>query len=77
MEKEDRSDLFDIKFLRDELLYYARDENQFLRRRRTFVVAFFPDLVQARFKDVELPCQRIVLLLALVVTAVPASCPNG
>jgi hypothetical protein len=70
MEKEDRPDLFDIKFLRDELLYYARDENQFLRRRRTFVFAFFPDLVHARFKDVELPCQRIVLLLALVVTVV-------
>jgi hypothetical protein len=69
MEKEDRPDLFDIKFLRDELLYYARDENQFLRRRRTFIFAFFPDLVQARFKDVDLPCQRIVLLLALVVTA--------
>src|SRR5262249_8635385 len=37
MEKEERPDLFDIKFLRDELLYYSRDENQFLRRRRTFV----------------------------------------
>src|SRR5262249_52978868 len=65
-----RPDLFDIKFLRDELLYYSRDDNQFLRRRRTFVFALFPDLVQARFKDAELPCQRIVLLLALLVVAV-------
>jgi hypothetical protein len=70
MEKEERPDLFDIKFLRDELLYYARDENQFLRRRRSFVFVFFPDLVQARFKDIELPCQRIVLLLALAVIAI-------
>jgi hypothetical protein len=70
MEKKDRPDLFDIKFLRDELLYYSRDDNQFLRRRRTFVFAVFPDLVQARFKDAELPCQRIVLLLALLVVAV-------
>ncbi len=27
MERDERPDLFDIKFLRDELLYYARDEN--------------------------------------------------
>src|SRR5690606_18790481 len=33
MEPEgDRPDMFDIKFLRDELLYYSRDENQFFRR---------------------------------------------
>ncbi len=70
MEPAERPDLFDVKFLRDELLYYARDENQFLRRRRTFVLALFPDLVRARFKDAELPCQRIVLLLALLLTAV-------
>jgi hypothetical protein len=70
MEKDDRPDLFDIKYLRDELLYYARDENQFLRRRRTFVFALFPDLTEARYKDAELPWQRIVLLLALLVVAV-------
>src|SRR5262249_28731274 len=49
MEPDDRPDLFDIKYVRDELLYYARDENQFLRRRRTFIFALYPDLVQARF----------------------------
>jgi hypothetical protein len=70
METSDRPDLFDIKFLRDELLYYARDENQFLRRRRTFVFVFQPDLVASRFKDAELPYQRGVLLLALVAVAV-------
>lgn len=70
MEKDNRPDLFDIKFLRDELLYYARDENEFLRRRRTFVVALQPDLVDARVKDAELPYQRGVLLLAWIVVAV-------
>jgi hypothetical protein len=70
MERDERPDLFDVKYLRDELLYYARDENQFLRRRRTFVFALYPDLAQARFKDAELPWQRIVLLLALLVVAV-------
>jgi hypothetical protein len=70
MEEHERPDLFDVKYLRDELLYYARDENQFLRRRRTFVFALAPDLVQARFKDAELRWQRIVLVLALLAVAV-------
>ncbi len=75
MEKDERPDLFDIKFVRDELLYYSRDENQFLRRRRTFVFVLSPDLVETRYmsgKDVEvkLPYQRGVLLLALLQVAV-------
>jgi hypothetical protein len=70
METDERPDLFDIKFLRDELLYYARDENHFLRRRRTFVFALYPDLVHARFKDAALPWQRMILVLALLVVAV-------
>jgi hypothetical protein len=65
-----RPDLFDIKFVRDELLYYSRDENQFLRRRRNFVFVLSPDLARARFKDVDLPTQRIVLTLAVLVVAV-------
>jgi hypothetical protein len=70
METDERPDLFDIKFLRDELLYYSRDENQFLRRRRGFVFALYPDLAGARYKDPGLPYQRGVLLLALLVMAV-------
>jgi hypothetical protein len=70
MEPGERPDLFDIKFVRDELLYYARDENQFFRRRRTFVFALFPDLALARVKDVELPRQRVVLALGLLVALV-------
>ena len=65
--EDDRPDLFDIKFVRDELLYYSRDENQFLRRRRSFVFALHADLAQARFKDAELPWQRIVTLLGLIL----------
>jgi hypothetical protein len=70
MEKDDRPDMFDIKFLRDELLYYSRDENQFLRRRRTFVFVMQPDLSHTRFKDSELTYQRGVLMLALIFMAV-------
>lgn len=70
MEPGERPDLFDVKFVRGELLYYCRDENQFLRRRQTFVFALWPDLVEARFKDAALPYQRIVMVLALLVAAV-------
>jgi hypothetical protein len=66
----DGPDLFDIKFVRDELLYYSRDENQFLRRRRAYVFALSADLATTRFKDPELPFQRGVLLLGLIVVAV-------
>jgi hypothetical protein len=70
MEPGERPDLFDIKFLRDELLYYSRDENNFLRRRRTFVLALFPDLLLSRFKDAALPWQRIILLLAALAALI-------
>ena len=63
-------DLFDMKFVRDELFYYSRDENQFLRRRRAFVFVLFPDLIASRFKDAELPCQRIVLVQSTVLALV-------
>jgi hypothetical protein len=67
---ESRPDLFDVKYLRDELYYYSRDENQFLRRRRTFLFCLYPDLARTRFKDPDLPAQRIVLILGLLLTAV-------
>ena len=37
---------------------------------RSFVFCLFPDLVRARFKDPDLPAQRIVLVLGLLLTAV-------
>lgn len=63
-------DLFDLKFVRDELFYYSRDENQFLRRRRAFVFAFAPDLVAARYKHLGLDVLPIVMPLAMVLTLV-------
>lgn len=66
----ERPDMFDVKFVRDELFYYSRDENQFLRRRRVFAFVFDPGLTAARFKDADLPAQRIVMMQALVLTLV-------
>ncbi|MFO0876000.1 MAG: hypothetical protein U0840_01400 [Gemmataceae bacterium] len=65
-ETGDHPDLFDTLYLMDELLYYSRDENQFLRRRRTFVIVLCPDLIDARQKDPQLPYQRILLILGLL-----------
>lgn len=67
LERGERPDLFDIKFVRDELLYYSRDENQFLRRRTTLLIVLSADLVTARAKDPSLPYQRIVLTLGLLL----------
>lgn len=72
MEPEERPDLFDVKFVRDELYYYSRDENEFLRRRRAFVAVFDPSLTAARFKDPSLPTQRIVFVQAVIVAVVTA-----
>ncbi len=70
MDPSDRPDLFDIKYARNELLYYSRDENQFLRRRLAFAFVLDADLIAARFKDPQLPVQRMILLLASLVVAV-------
>ena len=70
IDKGIRPDLFDIKFARGELLYYSRDENQFLRRRLTFVFTLYPDLVAARFKDSQLQWQRIILVMAILFVIV-------
>jgi hypothetical protein len=70
MEPEERPDLFDVKFVRDELFFYSRDENQFLRRRRVFAFIFDPSLISARFKDATLPCQRIVMVQSLVLALI-------
>jgi hypothetical protein len=69
-DKAEHPDLFDTLYLMDELLYYSRDENQFLRRRRTFVLALAADLVETRFKDFELDYQRGVMLLGLLYVLV-------
>jgi hypothetical protein len=67
---EEKPDLFEIKYLRNELLYYSRDENLIARRRKVFVFLFSPDLVCLRFKDPELPYERMILLLACIVLAI-------
>jgi hypothetical protein len=63
-------DLFSMKYVRDELFYYTRDENQFLRPRKTLAIRFDASLVESRVKDTQSPVQRIVLSLSSVVVLV-------
>jgi hypothetical protein len=63
-------DLFSMKYVRDELFYYTRDENQFLRPRKTLAILFDGSLVESRVKDAQAPVQRIVLVLSAVVVLV-------
>ena len=60
-------DLFDMRYVEGELLYYTRDEAIFVRRRRQVVLVLSPDLVRARVKDRGAPFQRIVIVLGLVL----------
>jgi hypothetical protein len=60
-------DLFDMRYVEGELLYYTRDEAIFVRRRRLVILALAPDLVRSRVKDRHLPWQRIVLVLGVVL----------
>lgn len=70
IDDHERPDLFDVKFVRDELLYYSRDENQFLRRRVCFIFVLDASLEMARVKDTGFFWQRIIYILATIVVAV-------
>jgi hypothetical protein len=63
-------DLFDVRYVEGELLYYTRDESLFVRRRRVVTFALLPGLVEARVKDAGLRWQRGVLVLGLVLSLV-------
>jgi len=61
-------DLFDVRFVEGELLYYTRDESPLLERRRQLVV-LIDEVERLRHKLRELPSQTIVLVEAVVLQA--------
>lgn len=65
-----RPDLFDIRFVESELLYYARDESVAVRKRRALVLVFDASLVRSRVKDPGEQYQRLVWLLGSVTALV-------
>ncbi|MBL8923631.1 MAG: hypothetical protein JNJ54_32550 [Myxococcaceae bacterium] len=65
-----RPDLFDVRFVEGELLYYARDESVAVRKRRRVVFVFDPTLSGARVLDPRAGFQRLVWLLGAVTALV-------
>lgn len=65
-----RPDLFDVRFVEGELLYYARDESVALRRRRVLALVFDASLAAARVLDGGERYQRLVWALGAVVALV-------
>lgn len=66
----DGADLFDVRFVEGELLYYARDESVAVRRKRTVVLVLDPSLARARVKDAGERFQRLVWLGGFVTALV-------
>ena len=70
MEEHERPDLFDVRFVEGELLYYARDESVALRKRRTLAVVLDATLDAQRLLDEGERHQRLLWALASVTAAV-------
>ncbi len=67
---ESRPDLFDVRFVEGELLYYARDESVAVRKKRTLVLVFDASLQRCRVKDPGESYQRLMWLLGSVTALV-------
>jgi vWA domain found in the FtsH ternary systems/N-terminal helical region fused to the FtsH ternary system vWA domain len=70
MEDGPGPDVFTLRYVEGELLYYTRDDSVHRRHRHLIAIALGPDLDDARVKDRDLPWQRLVLALGLVVATV-------
>ncbi len=70
MDREVRPDLFDVRFVEGELLYYSRDESVAVRRRRALVIVFDASLRSAAVKDAGESYQRLVWVLGTMAALV-------
>jgi hypothetical protein len=62
--------VFTVRYVEGELLYYTRDDSVFRRHRRVIGLALAADLDDARVKDRDMPWQRLIVALGLVVAAI-------
>lgn len=69
MEDGEALDLFSLRYVEGELLHYTRDDSVFRRHRHLIGIVLGADLDDARVKDRDLPWQRLILALGLVVAA--------
>jgi hypothetical protein len=70
MEDDEPIDLFSLRYVEGELLHYTRDDSVFRRHRHLIGIVLGTDLDDARVKDRDLPWQRLILALGLVVAAI-------
>jgi len=70
MEDGAEPDVFTLRYVEGELLYYTRDDSEFRRHRHLVTFVLGKDLDDARVKDRELTWQRLVLALGLVLAAI-------
>lgn len=70
MEDNEVVDLFTLRYVEGELLFYTRDDSVFRRHRHVITVALGPDLDDARVKDPDVPWQRLVLALGMLVASI-------
>ncbi|HEY0251095.1 MAG TPA: hypothetical protein VGC41_06185, partial [Kofleriaceae bacterium] len=70
MEDGPEPDIFTLRFVEGELLYYTRDDSVFRRHRQVIGIALGADLDDARVKDRDLPWQRLILALGTIVAAI-------
>lgn len=70
MEDDQAVDLFTLRYVEGELLFYTRDDSVFRRHRHLITFLLGADLDDARVKDPAVPWQRLVLGLGLLVAAI-------
>ncbi|HEY3807123.1 MAG TPA: hypothetical protein VGL61_31190 [Kofleriaceae bacterium] len=63
-------DVFTVRYVEGELLYYTRDDSVFRRHRRVIGFAIGGDLDDARVKDRDMPWQRLIATLGMLVAAI-------
>lgn len=70
MEDHQVVDLFTLRYVEGELLFYTRDDSVFRRHRHLITFLLGTELDDARVKDPAVPWQRLVLGLGLLVAAI-------
>jgi len=70
MEDGEVVDLFTLRYIEGELLFYTRDDSVFRRHKHVITIALGADLDDARVKDPDVPWQRLVLALGMIVAAI-------
>jgi len=70
MEDGEVVDLFTLRYVEGELLFYTRDDSVFRRHKHVITIGLGADLDDARVKDPDVPWQRLVLALGMIVAAI-------